>query len=195
MWIPHPVDSSAISLLRLFDTKMGPLNDSLVHLGFRRPELFPVLLVNRGIKPQASVVSVTRAFEFSPLTGSVNPAGRPALHRRPRPFALHWGPLGRAARRLADGPGRAAALRRRTFAGAGDRPENYSLASWQYQRTDKYGSPQVKADGTPRQGLARGKRRVFNASISKTWDRTSERGHLHQNKSPWAVPDGRLLTE
>jgi hypothetical protein len=128
---------------------MGPLNDSLVHLGFRRPGLFRVLLINRGIKPQASVVSVTRAFEFSPLTGSVNPAGRPALHRRLRPRALHWGPLGRAARRRADGPGRAAALRRRTPAGAGDRPENYSLASWQYQRTSKYDSPQVKADGTP----------------------------------------------
>ena len=35
----------------------------------------------------------------------------------------------------------------------------------------------------------------LNVSISKTWYRTSERGHLHQNKRPWAVPDGRLLTE
>ncbi|MEY4939467.1 MAG: hypothetical protein RIQ93_1202, partial [Verrucomicrobiota bacterium] len=54
-WIPHPVDASAISLLWLFDAKMGPLNDSLVHLGFRRPELFRVLLNNRGKVPQAAV--------------------------------------------------------------------------------------------------------------------------------------------
>jgi mono/diheme cytochrome c family protein len=28
-------------------------------------------------------------------------------------------------------------------------PDNYSLASWHYKRTYQYGSPQLKADGTP----------------------------------------------
>ena len=28
-------------------------------------------------------------------------------------------------------------------------PASYSLESWHYQRTYKYGSPQLKADGTP----------------------------------------------
>ncbi len=46
----------------------------LVHIGFNNPELFRVLLNNRGSRPQAAVVSITRAFEFPPLNGSVNPA-------------------------------------------------------------------------------------------------------------------------
>ncbi len=163
-WIPHPVDSSAISLLWLFDAKLGPLDDSLVHLGFRRPELFRVLLNNRGLKPQASVVSVTRAFEFPPLTGSVNPADGQLYIAGFQ--VLGWG----------TDSTRIAGLGRVRYTGApsvvprdvvpmdqgvllrfdvelspeqATDPKNYSLASWQYQRTYKYGSPQLKADGTP----------------------------------------------
>ncbi len=73
-WIPHAVNASAMSQVWLFDAKMGPLNDGLVHIGFNKPELFRVMLNNRGAKPQAAVVSVTQAFEFPPLNGSVNPA-------------------------------------------------------------------------------------------------------------------------
>ncbi len=63
-----------MSQVWLFDARMGPLNDGLVHIGFNSPELFRVMLNNRGVKPQAAVVSITRAFEFPPLNGSVNPA-------------------------------------------------------------------------------------------------------------------------
>ena len=73
-WIPHAVNASAVSQVWLFDARMGPLNDQLVHIGFNNPELFRVLLNNRGSRPQAAVVSITRAFEFPPLNGSVNPA-------------------------------------------------------------------------------------------------------------------------
>ena len=40
-------DSLASHLLQvwLFGAKMGPLNDSMVHIGFNKPELFRVLLV------------------------------------------------------------------------------------------------------------------------------------------------------
>ena len=50
-----------------------PLTDALVHIGFNRPELFKVILNNRAEKPQAAVVSVTHAFEYPLLHGSVNP--------------------------------------------------------------------------------------------------------------------------
>ncbi|MEK7205360.1 MAG: hypothetical protein AAB254_07600, partial [candidate division NC10 bacterium] len=73
-WIPHPVNTSAISQAWLFGAKMGPLNDALVHIGFNKPEVFRVLLNERTKRLQAAVVSITRAFEFTPLNGSVNPA-------------------------------------------------------------------------------------------------------------------------
>ena len=73
-WIPHATNASAMSQVWLFDARMGPLNDGLVHIGFNGPELFRVLLNNRAAKPQAAVVSVTHAFDFPLLNGSVNPA-------------------------------------------------------------------------------------------------------------------------
>src|SRR4030095_14146684 len=72
-WIPHSVNASPMSHVWLFGARMGPLNDGLVHIGFNQPELFRVMLNTRGAKPQAAVASITRAFEFPPLNGSVNP--------------------------------------------------------------------------------------------------------------------------
>ena len=73
-WIPHATNASAMSQVWLFDARMGPLNDSLVHISFNAPELFRVMLNDRGKRPQAAVASITRAFDFPPLHGSVNPA-------------------------------------------------------------------------------------------------------------------------
>ena len=73
-WVPHAANASAMSQIWLFGAQLGPLNDGLVYIGFNNPELFRVLLNNRTEKPQAAVVSITRAFDFPPLHGSVNPA-------------------------------------------------------------------------------------------------------------------------
>ena len=72
-WIPHAANASSMSQVWLFGARMGPLNDGLVYIGFNNPELFRILPNNRGAKPQAAVVSITRAFDFPPLNGSVNP--------------------------------------------------------------------------------------------------------------------------
>ena len=72
-WIPHAANASAMSQVWLDGARMGPLNDALVHIGFNNPELFRVLLNERGSRLQAAVVSVTRAFDFPPLNGAVNP--------------------------------------------------------------------------------------------------------------------------
>jgi hypothetical protein len=53
-WIPHSVNASGLSQVWLFDAKMGPLNDSLVHIGFNKPELFRVMFNTRSPKPQAA---------------------------------------------------------------------------------------------------------------------------------------------
>lgn len=163
-WIPHPVNASAISQVWLFNARMGPLNDELVHIGFNRPELFRVLFNHRGQKPQAAVVSITSAFEYPPLNGSVNPADGQLYIAG---FQVNgWGNaldtlagLGRVRYTGAPVtlPREVVAMDRGVLlrfelpldpAKATD-PASYSLASWHYERTHKYGSPQLKADGTP----------------------------------------------
>ncbi len=165
-WIPHSVNASAISQVWLFGAKMGPLNDALVHIGFNKPELFLVLLNNRGAKPQASVVSITHAFKIPPLNGSVNPAdGQVYLAG----FQVRgWGTIVDTL----------AGLARVRYTGAivtlpseivpmdkgvllrfdvdldpktATNPNSYSLASWHYVRTYKYGSALYNADGKPGQ--------------------------------------------
>jgi mono/diheme cytochrome c family protein len=147
----------------LFGARMGPLTDSLVYIGFNRPELFHVLLNDRTEKPQAAVVSVTRAFEFPTLNGSVDPADGQLYIAGFQIFG--WGTT---ATRLA-GLGRVRYTGARSTlpravvpmdkgvllrfdvaldaATAAD-PDNYSLGSWSYKRTYQYGSPQFKEDGT-----------------------------------------------
>jgi glucose/arabinose dehydrogenase/cytochrome c2 len=162
-WIPHAASASAMSLVWLFGARLGPLNDGLVFIGFNNPELFRVMLNDRTEKPQAAVVSITRAFDFPPLHGSVNPNDG-ALYITGFQI-LGWGTT---ATRLAG-------LGRVRYTGAPstvprdivpmeqgvllrfdvplDRStatnrDNYSLATWHYNRTYQYGSPQFKADGT-----------------------------------------------
>lgn len=163
-WIPHAANASAMSQVWLFGARMGPLTDALVHIGFNNPELFRVLLNERGPRPQAAIVSVTRAFEFPPLNGSVNPADGQLYLAGFQ--ILGWGTT---ATRMA-GLGRVrytgapSTLPREVvamdsgvllrFDVALDRskaadPDSYALTSWHYKRTYQYGSPQFKADGTP----------------------------------------------
>ncbi len=120
------MNASAVSQVWLFGAKMGPLNDALVHIGFNNPELFRVLLNNRGSRPQAAVVSITRAFEFPAAQRLGQPRRRPAVSRRlpgarlgndvdaaRRAWtrALHRRAVDARERGRADGQGPAAALR------------------------------------------------------------------------------------
>lgn len=163
-WIPHTANASALSQVWLFGARMGPLNDALVHIGFNNPELFRVMLNDRTEKPQAAVVSITRAFDYPTLNGSVNPADGQLYIAGFQ--ILGWGT---SATRLA-GLGRVrytgaelttprevvpmdkGVLLRFDVAldpGRAVDADNYSLTSWHYERTYKYGSPQLRADGTP----------------------------------------------
>jgi len=162
-WVPHAANASSMSQVWLFDARMGPLTDGLVYIGFNNPELFRILLNTRSARMQASVVSVTRAFDFPPLNGSVNPVDGQLYIAGFQ--ILGWGTT---ATRLA-GIGRV------RYTGAPSTiprdvvpmdhgvllrfdvaldpakavdPDNYSLATWHYKRTYQYGSPQFKADGT-----------------------------------------------
>jgi glucose/arabinose dehydrogenase len=162
-WIPHAVNASAVSQAWLFDAKMGPLNDSLIHIGFNKPEIFRVLMNNRGSKPQAAVVSITTEFDFPPLNGSVNPADGQLYLAGFQ--VIGWGNtintlagLGRVRYTGAPSllPREISVMDKGVLlrfdvaldpAKATDH-HSYSLASWGYKRSYTYGSAQYKADGT-----------------------------------------------
>lgn len=164
VWIPHAANASALSQVWLFGARMGPLDDALVHIGFNNPELFRVYLNNRTKTPQAAVVSITRAFDYPTLNGSVNPADGQLYIAGFQ--ILGWGttaePLTGFGRLRYTGavstlpldvvPMDKGVLLRFGVAldpeKAGN-PDNYSLTSWHYKRTYQYGSPQFRADGTP----------------------------------------------
>lgn len=162
-WLPHPANPSALSQIWLVDAKMGPLNDEMIHIGFNRPEVFRVLRNDRGTRPQATVMSLTRDFHFPPLNGSVNPADGQVYLAGFQ--VIGWG-------NVMDAPGGVGRMR---YTGAPVRlprevipttkgvllrfdvpldaekaidPANYTVQSWSYKRTPNYGSPLFKADGT-----------------------------------------------
>src|SRR4030095_16950694 len=110
------------------------------------------------------VVSITRAFDFPPLHGSVNPADGQLYLAGFQ--ILGWGTtatrlagLGRVRYNGAPVTGPPELVPMDTgilvrfdvpldpkSAGSAD---NFSLTSWHYKRTFNYGSPQFKADGSP----------------------------------------------
>jgi glucose/arabinose dehydrogenase/cytochrome c2 len=165
-WIPHQINPSAASQVWLFGARMGPLNDALIHVGFNRPELFRVLLNERFAKPQAAVVSVVRDFDVPVLNATLNPVdgwlylagfqviGWGTTAKRISAFARtrYTGAACTLPREVV--PMDKGVLLRFDVAldpkKAAD-PASYSIESWHYQRTYKYGSPHLKADGTPGQ--------------------------------------------
>lgn len=162
-WIPHDVNASGMSQVWLLESRMGPLDNGLVHIGYNRPELFRVLLDLERPVPQAAVVSLTSAFDYPPLNGSVNPADGQLYVAGFQ--ILGWGTtatrlagLGRVRYTGAPvtvprqvTPMREGVLLRFDVALDGDTAADaasYSAATWEYKRTFKYGSPNYKADGT-----------------------------------------------
>ena len=162
-WIPHAVNASGMSQVWLFGARMGGLNDSLLHIGFNKPEIFSVLLNEREAIPQAAVVSITDRFDFPLLNGSVNPkdgqmyvAGfqvigwgnvKPALSGMAR--VRYTGQESLLPAEIA--PMDKGVLLR--FGTALDEktasdPANFSLSAWSYKRSHTYGSAQYKADGS-----------------------------------------------
>lgn len=162
-WMPHSVNTSAMSQIWLFDAKMGSLNDTMLQICFNKPEVLSVVMNNRTSRPQASVVGLTNEFQYTPLNGSVNPIdgnvyiagfqvmgwgnildvaaglGRVRYTGKPNPVPQEIVPMDKGVFVRFDitlNPEQAT------------NPDNYSLGSWHYLRTANYGSAQYKADGS-----------------------------------------------
>ena len=160
------VNPSAATQTWLIDSKMGPLDGSLIHLAFMRPELFRVLLNHRFPRTAGRRGQCRARFRSAPAQRRSQPRGWLSLHDR-----LSGHGLGTTAKRVSG-------LMRVRYTGAPSLLPNevvpmdkgvllrfdvaldpnkavdlasYTLESWHYKRTYKYGSPHLKADETPGQ--------------------------------------------
>lgn len=160
-WIPHSVDRSAISQVWATSTKMGPLNDNLIHFSFGRPGLFRVLIDSTTSIVQGGVSVINANYPAPTSKGAMNPVdeqlyvagfnlwgsssnGISALLRlrytgKPSYLPNHFraGKQGIVLR--FDSP--------MDKATAND-PKNFEVKRWNYKRTEEYGSGHFKLDGS-----------------------------------------------
>ncbi|MES2736893.1 MAG: DUF6797 domain-containing protein [Verrucomicrobiota bacterium] len=161
VWLPHPVNPSGATQTWLIGAKMGPLNDELIHVGYNRPELFRVLMNDRFKRPQATVMSFEREFDFGPLNAIVNPADGQL-------YVVGFQVWGTTAKKLSglvrlrytDKPrvllkevtpmdkGLLLRFNARMSEKLATDPASYSAERWNYKRTFDYGSPHLKMDGS-----------------------------------------------
>lgn len=72
-WIPHRIDQSSISQFWMNTTKLGPLNNSMIHVSFGRPGLFTVLQDKNSTVDQGGVVYIKADYPAPLLKGDINP--------------------------------------------------------------------------------------------------------------------------
>jgi len=163
MWIPHAVNPSSAEFLWLKGpANMGALDDSLVLIGFNRPELLKIYLDPED--RYAAATSILSGFPIAPLKGRVHPVdGRLYLSG----FKI-WGSSAERLEgllRVRPGPGPSwlpsdLAVESRGVTIAFDReidvegaldPSRYAADRWNYRQTHQYGSGNFRLDGEPGQ--------------------------------------------
>ncbi len=168
VWIPYPVNPSGAGQVWLNDARMGPLAESMVNIGYYRPELFAVLWNSRTTLPQAAVVSITRDLAFAPLHGVINPRDGQlyvtglqiwgSVAKEPSGLARlrHTGEPSTLPREVV--PTDLGVLIRFDVAldlAAVQDLGNFAAERWNLRRTPAYGSPHFKLDGSKGQEMMR----------------------------------------
>jgi len=164
IWIPHIINQSGASQVTLRGAKMGPLNDSLLHIGYNRPELFKVYLDDSGSVPQGAVASAVTGYPCALLKGAVNPIDGQLYNCGFRIFGTALDQISGFFRvRYTGGESHVPRDVRSSSEGvllAFDfkvdkeialNPANYKVERWNYKRTKSYGSGHYKLDGEPGQ--------------------------------------------
>lgn len=166
-WIPHPVNPSGATQVWLNGARMGPLNDTMIHLAYSRADIFRVMFDERQTKAQAAICNIPLPIKFPPTNGHVNPADGQL-------YLVGFQIWGTTAERVS-GLGRVryndkvksvlpndlAAMDKgilvrfdspvdKTLAA---NPDNFSVERWNYKRTFDYGSAHYKLDGTTGQEI------------------------------------------
>ncbi len=199
-WIPHSINPSGAGQAWMRNAKMGPLNDSLIHIGYYRPELFLVLLNDRTPRRQAVVVSLTRDFVFPPFAGAMNPGDGNFYVAG---FQI-WGTQAKEVSGLARlrYSGAPSTLPREIVpmqqgmllrfdhpldASSATNSANFSGERWNYKRTAEYGSPHFKMDGSKGQDV------MFPSSVYLSENRKTvfvgipEMGPAMQMRFGWSL--------
>ncbi|MEM1440856.1 MAG: DUF6797 domain-containing protein [Verrucomicrobiota bacterium] len=162
IWIPHFINPSGASQVWLRDAKMGFLDNSLIHIGYNRPEIFKVFLSED--RTQAAVSPLLSGFPAGILKGRVHPVdGRLYVCG----FEI-WGTSGEQISGLfrirpGEGVSRTPVEVRASQRGVLLRFEEplspdlvtelgrYSVDRWNYEQTHNYGSGNFQLDGSPGQ--------------------------------------------
>ncbi len=160
-WIPYPINASGAGQVWVASDRMGPLNGTLIHIAYYRPEIFSVLLNERGSQPQGGVVSITRDLEFAPLNGAMNPVDGQLYITGFQIFGTTAKQISGLARVRYTGapctlPREVIATDKGFLIRFGVRLDpkhafdikNFSTERWNYLRTSAYGSPHFKLDGS-----------------------------------------------
>jgi cytochrome c2/glucose/arabinose dehydrogenase len=233
-WIPHPVNPSSVTQVWALDPRFGPAAGSMIHVGYNRPELFRVVFhppeaVSPDNPPRiAAVTSFTRDLDFGPLNAKVNPAdgqlyvagfqvwGTVAQELSGLARVRHTGaPRVLLEQLIPTDKGVVLRFNAALDPAVAADPANYSAERWNYKRTEKYGSPHLKLDGSTGQEWAHpsaaylsiDKRSVLVAipdmragihQMRVGWGVRSEDGLPAQNTayfSPWELDvfDGKAL--
>lgn len=177
VWIPHFANQSGASHVWLRNAKMGPLNDSLIHIGYSRPQLFKVHIDDTPGGPMQGAVSpIINGFFAATMKGVVNPADGQLYVCGFKIFGTVAGELSGLHRvRWTGKPSYVPEDVRSSDKGillrfgielqkeVATSPQNYTIDRWNYRRTKDYGSGNYKPNGEPGQESLR----VANAYLSK----------------------------
>lgn len=168
LWVPHATLKSASGLVWVTGEALGPLNGSLLQLGYYDPTLFVVHGASTAENTGGGISRLPLKFWFTPLDGRIQPASG---HLFLAGFRI-WGSesediAGIARLRYTDNPSSvptdaraigdgvllrfAVPLDRAAVIAAG----NYVVQRWQYRRSSAYGSGHYRLDGKPGQEAMR----------------------------------------
>ncbi|MDF1811135.1 MAG: hypothetical protein P1V20_02945 [Verrucomicrobiales bacterium] len=165
IWIPHFVNQSGASQVWLRDSKMGPLDDSLIHVGYNRPEIFKIYFDKDGDEViQGAVASITHKFASGLLKGKVHPVdgslwltgfkiwGTSAeqisgLYRVTPTGEPVWVP----AELRSEKRGVLLSFHQEVDPAIAGNLTSYSVDRWNYKRTHNYGSGHYQLNGEPGQ--------------------------------------------
>ena len=162
-WIPHTIDQSGASQMRVTSNRMGPLSGTLLHLSYGRPGPFRVYAdtTAQGMW-QGGAVPLPGAYTVPTIKGAVAPGDGWLYMAGFQVFGSKAEQISSLIRlRYTGQPDRLPAMVRAGQQGVllrFDRPldpaaatdaASYRVRRWNYQRTEQYGSGHFKLDGTP----------------------------------------------
>lgn len=179
VWIPHFINQSGAGQVWIRDTgkqgsKMGELNEALVHIGYNRPEIFKIYLDEKG--EQGAVMPLLSGFPAGLLNGRMNPIDG---HLYVTGFQIFGSSGSRISGLFRVRPGGVKAWLPREIRAESrgilltfDAPLSpelaaelgrYSADRWNYKQTHEYGSGNYRLDGEPGQEALP----ILSAKLSK----------------------------